>query len=90
MIMWYRVGMLTVQQAAERAGRNPETIRRWIRSGRLSANKFGAQHVIDADELDEAISGPRAAGLPDDIDPQLRDALDWAVRIVREVRDDAR
>jgi excisionase family DNA binding protein len=44
--------MLTVPQAARRAGRDPETIRRWIRSGRLRARKVGTQHVIEADDLD--------------------------------------
>jgi len=43
--------MLTVPQAARRVNRNPETIRRWIRSGRLPAKKIGTQHVIDEDEL---------------------------------------
>ena len=43
--------MLTVPQAAARAGRDPETIRRWIRSGRLRASKVGTQHVIDDRDL---------------------------------------
>jgi excisionase family DNA binding protein len=40
--------MITVPEAARRAGRNPETIRRWIRSGRLRAQRIGTQHIIDA------------------------------------------
>jgi excisionase family DNA binding protein len=47
--------MFTVPQAARRAGRDPETIRRWIRSGRLRARKIGTQHVIEAEDLDELI-----------------------------------
>jgi excisionase family DNA binding protein len=43
--------MLTVPQAARRAGKDPETIRRWIRSGRLRARKIGTQHVIEEDDL---------------------------------------
>jgi excisionase family DNA binding protein len=43
--------MLTVPEAARRAGRHPETIRRWIREGRLRAHKVGTQHVIEADDL---------------------------------------
>jgi excisionase family DNA binding protein len=43
--------MLTVPQAAERASKDPETIRRWIRSGRLRATKVGTQHVIDEGDL---------------------------------------
>jgi excisionase family DNA binding protein len=43
--------MLTVPQAARRVGRNPETIRRWIRAGRLPARKVGTQHVIEEQDL---------------------------------------
>jgi excisionase family DNA binding protein len=53
--------MLTVPEAAERAGFNPETIRRWIRSGRLIATKVGTQHVIDEHDLERAL-GERAPG----------------------------
>jgi excisionase family DNA binding protein len=43
--------MLTVPEAAHRAGRDPETIRRWIRSGKLRARKIGTQHVIEEPDL---------------------------------------
>lgn len=43
--------MLTVPEAARRVGRNPETVRRWIRSGRLAARKIGTQHVIEEEAL---------------------------------------
>jgi len=56
--------MLTVPQAARRAGRDPETIRRWIRSGRLRARKVGTQHVIEASELDTLI-GADTLPVPD-------------------------
>ncbi len=46
--------MLTVPEAARRVGRNPETIRRWIRSGRLRARKVGTQHVIEEADLELA------------------------------------
>jgi excisionase family DNA binding protein len=46
--------MLTVNEAARRLNRNPETVRRWIRSGRLPARKIGTQHVIDEADIDEA------------------------------------
>lgn len=44
--------MITVPEAAKRAGKDPETIRRWIRSGRLRARKIGTQHIIEEDDLD--------------------------------------
>jgi len=43
--------MLTVLDAARRARRDPETIRRWIRSGRLRSRRVGTQHVIDESDL---------------------------------------
>ena len=46
--------MLTVPEAAERSGRNPETIRRWIRAGRLRSTKVGTQHLIQGSDLDAA------------------------------------
>lgn len=47
--------MLTVPEAAKRAGRDPETIRRWIRKGRLAARKVGTQHVIEEDDLEAVL-----------------------------------
>ena len=47
--------MLTVPEAAKRAGRNPETIRRWIREGKLRARKVGTQHVLEEGDLELAI-----------------------------------
>ncbi len=48
--------MLTVPEAARRAGRNPETVRRWIREGRLRASRVGTQHVIDEADLEAVIA----------------------------------
>jgi excisionase family DNA binding protein len=55
--------MLTVPDAARRLRRNPETIRRWIRSGRLRARRVGTQHLIDETDL-AAVSGSRTLPLP--------------------------
>ena len=46
--------MLTVSQAARRAGRDPATIRRWIHSGRLRAERVGTRHVIKERDLSKA------------------------------------
>ena len=48
--------MLTVPEAAKRAGRDPETIRRWIRLGRLRARKVGTQHVIEESDLEATLA----------------------------------
>lgn len=44
--------MLTVPEAARRLRRNPETVRRWIREGRLRSTKVGTQHLLDEADLD--------------------------------------
>ena len=43
--------MLTVPEAARRIHRNPETVRRWIRQGRLRSRKVGTQHLVEENEL---------------------------------------
>ena len=54
---------LTVPEAARRTGRNPETIRRWIREGKLASRKVGTQHLIEEDDLD-SISAPAGDSFP--------------------------
>lgn len=49
--------MLTVPEAARRVGRHPETVRRWIREGKLAAQKVGTQHVIEERDLDAMSAG---------------------------------
>jgi excisionase family DNA binding protein len=63
--------MITVPEAARRAGRNAETIRRWIRAGRLRSERVGTQHLVDERELaglidDEPIELPQAWTIADD------------------------
>lgn len=50
-MLLYIATMLTVTEAARRSRRDPETVRRWIRSGRLKATRIGTQHMIDEDDL---------------------------------------
>lgn len=57
--------MLTVPEAARRAGRKPETIRRWIREGRLHAHKVGTQHVIEEEDLREASADEDTLPVPE-------------------------
>jgi excisionase family DNA binding protein len=57
--------MLTVPEAARRVGRDPETIRRWIRAGRLRARKVGTQHVIEEADLETMLIDHDAPRLPE-------------------------
>lgn len=58
--------MLTVPQAADRVGRDPETVRRWIRAGKLRAQKIGTQHMIDEDDLDQVTGETGSLALPEE------------------------
>ena len=79
--------MLTVPEAARRTGRNPETIRRWIRAGWIRSEKVGTQHLIDEAALDELIR-ERASLVPESwrLTDRGTPMPDW-VALVREVRD---
>ena len=56
--------MITVPEAARRARRNPETVRRWIREGKLRASKVGTQHVIEEADLEQMLEKPKDDMLP--------------------------
>lgn len=53
--MWPKGEFLSVREAAERAGKDPETIRRWIWKGKLHAIKAGGQYLIAPSALDDAV-----------------------------------
>ena len=80
--------MLTVPQAARIAGRDPETVRRWIRSGKLRSQKVGTQHLIDEEDLQELVSGSDMLPLP----PEFRETWtgepphDWVAAVRRSRR----
>lgn len=48
---------ITVPEAARRVGRNPETIRRWIWSGKLPSDKVGTQHLVEEGDLERIAPG---------------------------------
>lgn len=80
--------MITVPEAARRAGRKPETVRRWIREGRLRAGKVGTQHVIEERDLEALIETPWTVEIPAElrVDRNGNPQPDWE-SIVRESRD---
>ncbi len=80
--------MLTVPEASRRVGRDPETIRRWIRSGRLRARKVGTQHVIDEADLEALTAGGVSLPVPDGWKtfPSGRPQPDWVAVLHRSRR----
>jgi excisionase family DNA binding protein len=51
--------MLTIPELARQLNRDPETIRRWIRAGKLRARKVGTQHVVDEADVASFLKPPR-------------------------------
>ncbi len=45
--------MLTVSEAARRCGRTHQTVRRWIREGKLKSYRISSQQVIDERDLEQ-------------------------------------
>jgi excisionase family DNA binding protein len=43
--------VLTVRETASRVGRSPDTVRRWIREGKLRAQMRGGRQLIDARDV---------------------------------------
>ena len=78
--------MMTVPEAARRTGKDPETIRRWIRSGKLRARKVGTQHVIEDEDLAEVLEPARP--LPAELRTTWTgEPMPDVVALVRELRD---
>lgn len=55
--------LLTVEQVAQRAGGvKPETVRGWIRTGKLEARRAGHRFLIPAQALDALLAGAAKKG----------------------------
>ena len=80
--------MLTVPEAAKRVGKDPETVRRWIRSGKLRSERVGTQYLVEEADLDAFADGDWLEGLPEAWRRTSSGAPmpNWA-RIIREDRD---
>jgi excisionase family DNA binding protein len=78
--------MLTVARAADCVGRSPDTVRRWIRSGRLAARRVGTRHAIEVDDLQKVENEIYPmADLPDEwkVGDDGRLAQNWVAAIHR-------
>jgi hypothetical protein len=62
--------LIDVGRAAVLVGRHPETVRRWVWSGRLSAQRRGRRLLVARGEV-QAVAGPDSV-------PSLRE---WADRV---------
>lgn len=58
------MGVVSTQQAAEQYGLHVETIRRWIRTGTLRAQRIGRVYVVDERDLRRVMADPPKGGRP--------------------------
>ncbi len=54
----------TLNEAARLLKLHPQTLRRWIRGGRLPARRFGSQYRLRFEDLERAAQSPS----PDDVE----------------------
>jgi excisionase family DNA binding protein len=80
--------MITVPEAARRVGKDPETVRRWIRSGKLRSQKVGTQHLIDERDLEPFEGDNDTLPIPEEwrYMPDGRPQPNWE-RIIRRSRE---
>jgi excisionase family DNA binding protein len=75
--------VITVREAAVQAGCGEETIRRWIRAGRLQARRDGPRLLVYREELDQ-LTRSQAFELPAAWRRTwLRRDHDWVTRVRR-------
>ena len=58
------MGVVSTQQAAEITGLHVETIREYLRAGRIKATRIGRTYVIDERDLRRFMATPRKPGRP--------------------------
>ena len=73
---------ITVREAAQRARRSPETIRRWIWSGRLPATKRGNTYYVDVVHL-EGLVVEMGAAEPQADTARLGSLAEWLDEVQR-------
>jgi len=65
--------LITVRQAAALCGRDPETIRRWIWSGKIRAKKLGNQLFLEKNQLTGCVRETAVAEYRAGASPNLRE-----------------
>lgn len=60
MIVLDGVEVMDVRETARLVGRSPETVRRWIWSGRLLAVRHGNKLLVAREAVEQLASGPAA------------------------------
>jgi excisionase family DNA binding protein len=58
------MGLMSTQQAADKAGVHVETVRNWIRHGYLKAVRWGRTYAIEERDLKKLLANPPKSGRP--------------------------
>ena len=78
--------MITVSEAAALAGVTDETVRRWVRTGRLESRRDGPRLLLHREEV-ELLAAPAALELPREWQTSwLGTAPDWVAALQRTRR----
>jgi excisionase family DNA binding protein len=78
--------VITVSEAAALAGVSEETVRRWVRSGRLESRRDGPRLLLHREEV-EQLAAPASLPLPRDWRTSwLGTAPDWVAALRRSRR----
>ena len=78
--------MITVSEAAALAGVREETVRRWVRAGRLESRRDGPRLLLHREDV-ELLAAPAALELPRDWRRSwLGTAPDWVAALQRTRR----
>ncbi len=78
--------MITVAEAAKLAGVGDETVRRWVRAGRLQSRRDGPRLLLFREEVDRIIS-PASLPLPPAWQKSwLTTSPDWVAALARTRR----
>jgi len=72
--------MVEVREAAQLARRTPETIRRWVWTGRLTATKEGNRLLLRRDDVNALATGD---GVVDGGDHAVVSLAEWAAHAAR-------
>lgn len=72
------VDLVTVREAAELASRTPETVRRWVWSGRLEARRDGNRLLLVRADVERLLRGGA-----EDHAAKARSLAEWAAAMAR-------
>jgi excisionase family DNA binding protein len=81
--------VLTVAEASRLTGRDPETIRRWVRTGRLQSRRDGPRLLLFEDEVETMLTPPSLPLPAAWLDAPLAGQPDW-VAYLRRTREGVR